>query len=160
MPRSLPAIAPPTLDVLMIDAGDPLAPESRARADRGSGLVVLASGGWHPDVLALTAGRGITVGLTEPERGPLRADPGAAGLTDQDLLTRVGEAEGTRTADLLPGPGAAALLRSPSGAVAVALADTPAGRTVVVALEDSGTPGLSELVHNAVTWVEIGRAHV
>ena len=148
-----PAIAPaPTLDVLVLDAAEPLVPEARARLDRGCGVVLVAGGPWHEDARRLAAEHAIAVTPGAPERGPLHPDPTVTAVTDQDLLARVGEVEGTRTADLVPGAGAAALLRSPTGRVAVAVAQTDRGRAVVVALEDAGAPGVRDLLRNAVAW--------
>ena len=49
-----PAIAPaPTLDVLVLDAAEPLVPEARARLDRGCGVVLVAGGPWHEDARRL-----------------------------------------------------------------------------------------------------------
>lgn len=148
-----PAIAPaPTLDVLVLDAAEPLAPEARARLERGSGVVLVGTGAWHEDARRLAAEHAITVTPGAPERGVLRPDPAVDAVTDQDLLARVGAIEGTRTADLVAGEGAAALLRSPSGRAAVVVARTGRGRAAVVALEDPAATGARELVRNAVAW--------
>ena len=147
--------APERLDVLLIDSGAGLTAEDHAAWLEGCGLVILPAERWSEDVRTLLAGVGIDVRPRPAEPTPLRADRvEMARVTAQDLLARVVDPAGTVEAHLELGSWAAALLRTPSGAVVCAVAEPPDGRGRVAVLaagaEDASWP--TELRHNLVTW--------
>lgn len=139
--------------VVVLAPGDGDAVARLASMRPGTGLVVLGAGPWDAGVVDLLRARGVAVVPAESEPGPLVIDPaGPATLTDEDLAARVGDLEGTAGARLEPGDGAAALVRTASGAVVGALAAGPRGRVAVVAADLTPGRAASELRRNLVAW--------
>ena len=156
-------------DVLVRAAHEPLSPEDEARLDDGAGLVVVGGGPWDTVLAARVRRAGIDPRPCEPEPSGLAGDrSGAAAVTAEDLLARVGDPRGTVGAVLELGPGAAPLLRSARGVVVGAVAEqarpglrlggtgpegTPIVRVAVVAADLPDEPWARELLHNLTTWV-------
>lgn len=136
-------------DVLVAGPGaEPGAADLDAVA-RGAGLVVLGAGPWSPAMLSLVRERGV-----DPTP---RTEPGALvavrpTLTDQDLLARVEELEGTVGAHLALAGAASPLLRTATGAVVGAVTEATPGRLAVIAADLREGPSSDALLHNLVTW--------
>lgn len=153
-------------DVLVRGPQEALDAVERARLDAGAGLVVLGAGPWAPDLVDLLTRSGVTVTPRPPVTGPLVTDPSTArAVTDEDLLARVVDPEGTAGAHLDVGTaddGAAALLRDRRGDVVavVGAGSRPAGagtaghgRIAVVAVDLADGPSARALRDNLVAWV-------
>jgi hypothetical protein len=140
-------------DVVVLAPGSGLTDADRQLVASGAGLVVVGSGPWDSGLSAFVAGHGIDVGDHAPERAPLVPDrAGMKGATDENLLARVVDPEGTVGAHLSVGPGAAPLLRTATGAVVAAVTTDGPGRMAVVTADLGGEPWARALLENLVTW--------
>ena len=141
---------PDDTDVLVVA---PDHPDDLERVARGRGVVVVGAGPWSTATLTLAARRGIEV-RPGPERpGALHPDrEGVAAVTDQDLLARVVDPEGTAGAELAVGEGAGVLLRAGDGSPVAAVATSGEGAVAVVAADLTGGPAAQALLANLSTW--------